>query len=93
MYFPKYDKWFISAAYLTNKLTKDGKQIVIHLIRDINDRKQTEEKLELKITELEKWQRLTTGREVKMSELKSKIKALEQEIIELKVRIKKYELV
>jgi C4-dicarboxylate-specific signal transduction histidine kinase len=43
--------------------------------------------LKEKIADLEQWQRLTVGREVRMSELKSEIKSLKEEIIELKDRL------
>jgi polyhydroxyalkanoate synthesis regulator phasin len=47
--------------------------------------------LKEKIEDLEKWQKLTVGREVKMSELKSKIDVLKEEILTLKDKLKKYE--
>lgn len=50
------------------------------LVVDITKRKKAEEKLHKKIEELERWQRLTVDREVKMLELKKKIKELEGEI-------------
>jgi PAS domain-containing protein len=51
---------------------------------DITERKMTEKTLRDNVEELEKWQRLTVGREVKMIELKN-------EINELKKRLKRYE--
>ena len=56
----------------------------VAIVLDITERKQAEEKLHEKISELESWQRLTVGREVRMVELKA-------EIEELKARLKKYE--
>ncbi|NIQ16473.1 MAG: hypothetical protein GTO02_19395, partial [Candidatus Dadabacteria bacterium] len=47
--------------------------------------------LKEKIEDLEKWQKLTVGREVRMSELKSKINTLKEEILKLKDRLSKYE--
>ncbi len=47
--------------------------------------------LKEKIEDLGKWQRLTVGREVRMGELKSEIKALKEEMIELNDRLKKNE--
>jgi PAS domain S-box-containing protein len=45
MFFEETQKWVKSTAYLTNKRTKDGKQIFIHTIQDINERKKNEESL------------------------------------------------
>jgi PAS domain S-box-containing protein len=80
MYFSENKMWAKSAAYLTNKLTKDGKRIFIHTVQDITKRKQAEEKLKNNIEELEKWQRLTVGREEKMIELKNEIKELKKKL-------------
>jgi PAS domain S-box-containing protein len=51
---------------------------------DITERKLAEKTLRDNVKELEKWQRLTVGREVRMIELKNEIKLL-------KNRLKKYE--
>ena len=64
--------------------TFGNQRAFIAVILDITERKQAEEKLHEKIKELETWQRLTAGREVRMVELKA-------EIEELKTRLKKYE--
>jgi PAS domain S-box-containing protein len=80
MFFPEYQKWFRSAAYLTDKRTDDGNRIFVHMIHDINERKEAEAKLNAKIDELEKWQRLTTGREIRMAELKQEIKDLREKL-------------
>jgi PAS domain S-box-containing protein len=53
-----------------------GNVIYEGIVRDITARIRTEEKLQKKIEELEKWQRLTAGRELKMVELKKEIKNL-----------------
>jgi polyhydroxyalkanoate synthesis regulator phasin len=50
------------------------------MIHDINERKEAEAKLNAKIDELEKWQRLTTGREIRMAELKQEIKDLREKL-------------
>jgi hypothetical protein len=62
MFFEEYQKWFKSAAYITEKRTEDGKRIFIHFVQDINERKKAEEELVDNIEELEKWQRLTTNK-------------------------------
>ncbi len=77
-------KWFKSIAYITNKHTTKGKRVFIHMIQDISQRKEADEKLLEKIEELEKWQKHTVGREVKMVKLKEEIK-------ELKERLSAYE--
>jgi ABC-type multidrug transport system fused ATPase/permease subunit len=58
----------------TSELKQSNKQ----LQGEINERKKTEEKLNKKIEELEKWQRLTVQREVKMIELKKEIKEVKE---------------
>ena len=57
---------------------------IIAYIKDITERKQYEEALKEKLEELEKWYKLTVDRELKMIELKNEIKALANEINELK---------
>jgi CheY-like chemotaxis protein len=47
------------------------------VLRDITDRKKIQAELKNRLEELEKWQRLTIGRELKMIELKKRIKELE----------------
>ncbi len=49
------------------------------VLRDVTERKNIEEDLKVRVEELEKWQRLTVGRELKMIELKKRIKELEKE--------------
>jgi PAS domain S-box-containing protein len=56
----------------------NGSSVYEGIVRDITDRIRTEEKLKKKIDELEKWQRLTTGREIKMAELKKEIADLQK---------------
>ena len=41
---------------------------------------EAEKKLREKIDELEKWQRLTVGRELRMAELKSELKELKKRL-------------
>jgi PAS domain S-box-containing protein len=84
MFYEESQNWVESSAFLTNRRTKEGKRIFIHTIQDITKRKLVEEKLNQKIQDLEKWQKLTVGREIKMIELK-------KEISELKKRLKKQE--
>ncbi|MDP2750332.1 MAG: PAS domain S-box protein [Nanoarchaeota archaeon] len=59
---------------------KDDKGKVItwfNTIRDLTEKKKAEEELKKKLEELERFNKLTIGRELKMMELKNKIKKLE----------------
>jgi PAS domain S-box-containing protein len=49
---------------------------------DITERKKLEKELSARVEELEKWQRLTVGREIKMIELKKRVKELEKKVVE-----------
>ena len=60
-------------------IRKNGKiSEIVAILINITERKKTEEELRTKIRELEKFQRLSVGRELKMIELKKKIKELEE---------------
>jgi PAS domain-containing protein len=56
----------------------DGGQAValIGSLSDVTDRKEAEEALHQKMDELERFQRLTVGRELRMVEMKNEINAL-----------------
>lgn len=59
---------------------KDGKPVATRgIFRDITDRKKSEEKLKEKMADLERYKKVTVGREIKMVELKKRIKELEGE--------------
>ena len=68
-----YDIQIIS-LYSKDKMYK-GKMIVL---RNITKRKNTENKLKEKIDELEKYKKVTVGRELKMIEMKKEMKELKQ---------------
>ena len=55
---------------------------IIEDFRDITELKEIEEELRRKIEELERYKRVTVGRELKMIELKKKIKRLEEKLKE-----------
>ncbi len=62
---------------LSPMLDKEGRPIgTVGVSRDIRGAIEAEKKLKEKINELEKWQRLTVGREIRMVELKKEIKEL-----------------
>ncbi|OGZ18896.1 MAG: hypothetical protein A2Z68_01325 [Candidatus Nealsonbacteria bacterium RBG_13_38_11] len=64
-----------------NPLKSKGKIVgVVALIRDITERKKTEEELREKNEELEKFNKFAVGRELKIIELKNKIKELEEKL-------------
>jgi PAS domain S-box-containing protein len=71
----------------SNLTDADGSMDTIAYIRDITERKQYEEALKEKLEELEKWYKLTVDRELKMIELKNEIRALANELNELKQKI------
>ena len=72
---PKLDKWL--SVYTSPIINKNGKIIkIIHVVRDISERKEVEKAANKKNIELEKANRLMVGRELKMIELKKKIKEL-----------------
>jgi PAS domain S-box-containing protein len=71
----------------SNIMDANGSMNTIAYIRDITERKRYEEALKEKLEELEKWYKLTVDRELKMIELKNEIRALANELNELKQKI------
>ncbi len=69
-----YDKTMVRRDNQGKALFFDG------IILDITADKHSEEELKEKIDELQRWKKLTVGRELKMSMLKEKIRKLEKEI-------------
>ena len=78
-YEPKLKKWLYVR---TTPIFDDAGKLLgsIHLAADISDRKKSETDLSKRITELERFQRITIDRELRMKELKSKIAKLERKI-------------
>jgi len=63
----------------------DDKKAIMEIFKDITDKRKSEQEkeklaneLQERVTELEKFKKLTVGRELRMIELKNKIKKLEQ---------------
>jgi CheY-like chemotaxis protein len=50
------------------------------VLRDVTARRKVQEELKARVDELQKWQTLTVGREIKMIELKKMVKELEKRI-------------
>ena len=71
----------------SNLMDANGSMNTIAYIKDITERKRYEEALKEKLEELEKWYKLTVDRELKMIELKNEIRALANELTELKRKI------
>ena len=65
-------------TYLSKQ--KDKSQGMWSFVRDITDRKQTEDELMTKINDLERYKNITVGRELRIIELKEKVKKLEQKL-------------
>jgi len=59
---------------------------VVHVAKDISERKRNEQELINKINALERFQRITVDRELRMKELKEKIKELENKISQIGTR-------
>lgn len=62
----------------TEIITIDRQKVVLGMVLDITERKQAEEELKKQNSDLEKSNKLMLGRELKMVELKKKIKELEK---------------
>ena len=67
----------VTVAIRTFPVIIAGKKIVLGIARDVSDRARAERELKDKNVELEKMNKLMVGRELKMMELKKRIKELE----------------
>jgi len=76
---PFEDRYYDIACYPVS--TGEGRVLgTTVVLRDVTDRKMVQDELSMRLEELEKWQRLTVGREMKMLELKRRIRELEDKI-------------
>ena len=57
-----------------------SEDLYVHYIFDITDHKKNEKELEEKIEELERFQKLTVGRELRMIEMKKQMNAMSKEL-------------
>ena len=70
---------FFASVLLTRIILK-GITVLQATVRDISERKKVEEELMKKVAELERFQKITVGRELKMKELKARIDELEAKL-------------
>jgi PAS domain S-box-containing protein len=87
--FPPYEYTLITKGgreiigiHNTKLIEYDSEPAILGIITDITERKLAEEELNKKIKELEKWQNLTVGRELKMVELKKELNDLKRQLRE-----------
>jgi len=72
-------KEFHATVLLTKVEIEKGKPFLQATVRDITAEKKVEEELQDRLTELERWKKVTMGREIEMRNLKKKIKELDGE--------------
>lgn len=68
--------------FVSNRYPIDGTEMIQCNIRDITDRKTAEAKAAMYLDGLEKLNKMMTGREIKMAELKNEIEELKKKIIQ-----------
>ena len=61
-------------------VTREGSGIIQGFVRDISDRKKTDEEIRQRIQELEDFYDMAIGRELRMIELKEEIEKLKEEL-------------
>ena len=70
---------FFATALLT-RMELEGKVILQATVRDVTEQKKIEEELKNRLLTLERFQKITVGRELKMKELKAKLAELEAKL-------------
>lgn len=58
----------------------DGKKMILASVRDITERKKAEEKIQTQLKELQNWQSVTLGRELRTIELKKEVNELLEDL-------------
>jgi PAS domain S-box-containing protein len=73
------DGTIFPATILLNRMKLKDRDILQAVVRDITEQKKSEDELKKKINELERYKNATIGRELRIIELKKKIKQFEKE--------------
>ena len=66
------------ASVLLTRIGQGHEMVLLATVRDITQQKQAEEEVRVKVAELERFNKIAIGRELKMIELKEKLKVLEK---------------
>ena len=66
---------------LHTRMVYKGKKAILEIFQDITERKKAEEKVRKRAKELERFHKVALGRELKMIELKKRIKELEAKLV------------
>jgi PAS domain S-box-containing protein len=74
----RFDGEEFPATVLLTRIGQGREMTLLATVRDITRQKQAEEEVNMKVEELERFNRIAVGRELKMIELKEKLKALEE---------------
>ena len=69
------DLWFDVGAYPV-KDERGEVQQVVHVVRDITERKQAEQEFQENTAQVQRFNRLAVGRELRMAELKREVNTL-----------------
>jgi len=65
------------AEVIAKPIIEDNKVVEVHcVLRNIEERKQAEEKIKAQLNELQKWYATTMGREERIIEMKKEVNAL-----------------
>ncbi len=79
----KKDGTVFDEEVLLNQTDYNDRQALLLTVRDITERKSLEAKAKKRLEDLQTFEKLTVGRELRMVELKEKIKQLKNEVIDI----------
>jgi len=74
---PRKDRENLILEIFSRVIDYNGRSAIAGICKDITERKKNERALRQKVNELERWYRLTVDRELKMTQLKERIRELE----------------